>query len=172
FAGEMNETRIWSLPRTQGQIQEGMRRQMTSAPGLVARFGLTEGTGTLVADTAGSPANHGTLVGGSWTDGYPFTNKPAVLDTTCDNVDDDCDGTVDDDLGTVTCGIGACAVTVPACVNGQFQGCSAGSPAVETCDNLDNDCDGAVDEDLGVVTCGTGACATTVTACVNGAAGA
>jgi hypothetical protein len=166
FAGEMNETRIWSVARTAAQIQDGMRRQILSAPGLVGRWGLTEGTGTAIADTAGSPAHDGTLVLGTWTDGYPFTSKPVVTDATCDNVDDDCDGQADEDLGTVTCGVGACQLTTPACVNGQLQSCSAGTPAPETCDNLDNDCDGATDEDLGVVSCGVGA-----PACVNGAAG-
>jgi len=171
FAGEMNETRIWNVARTAAEIQDGMRRQILSAPGLVGRWGLTEGTGTTIADTAGSPAHDGTLVLGTWTDGYPFTNKPVVTDVTCDNVDDDCDGQVDEDLGTISCGIGACAATAPACVNGAAGTCTPGTPVAEVCDNLDNDCDGTTDEDLGVVSCGVGACAATAPACVNGTAG-
>ena len=170
FAGEMNEVRIWNVALSATQIQDRMRRQIASAPGLVARWGLTEGTGALAADTAGG-AHDGAFVSGAWADGYPFTNKPVVVDNTCDNVDDDCDGTADEDLGTVTCGVGACQVTTPACINGQLQGCSAGSPVVETCDNIDNDCDGQTDEGLGTISCGVGACAASVAACTAGVAG-
>ncbi|HZN04715.1 MAG TPA: MopE-related protein, partial [Candidatus Polarisedimenticolia bacterium] len=106
-----------------------------------------------------------------WADGYPFTNKPVVSDATCDNVDDDCDGSTDEDLAALNCGVGACHVTTPACLNGQTQSCTPGTPTAEVCDGADNDCDGSPDEDLGVITCGLGACEATVPACVNGAAG-
>jgi hypothetical protein len=72
------------------------------------------------------------------------------------------------DAGTISCGQGACARTVQACVNGQPQTCTPGTPTTETCNGMDDDCDGVVDNGLGTMSCGQGACARTVQACVNG----
>jgi hypothetical protein len=71
-------------------------------------------------------------------------------------------------VGTISCGQGACARTVQACVNGQPQTCTPGTPTSETCNGMDDDCDGVVDNGLGTISCGQGACARTVQACVDG----
>jgi hypothetical protein len=147
FQGEMNEARIWNYARSVADIRASMGAPIPSAPGLVGRWAMTENGGTAIADSAGTPANNGTLVNGTWSDGYPFTDLPVIHDI-CNGIDDDCDGLVDEDAGVVSCGVGACAVSVQACLNGQPQTCAPGTPTAETCDGIDNDCDGQVDEDF------------------------
>ena len=48
FAGSLDEARIWNYARTQAEIQGTMNQQITSGAGLVRRWGLNEGSGTLV----------------------------------------------------------------------------------------------------------------------------
>jgi hypothetical protein len=175
FQGEMNEARIWNYARSGDDIKAAMTQQMPSAPGLVGRWAMTENAGSMVADTAGTPANNGTLVNGSWTDGFPFLDQPVITDT-CNGIDDDCDGQTDEDAGPpLSCGVGACAATTPACVNGQPQSCTPGTPSPEICDGIDNDCNGQVDEGFAIGSAcsnGLGACqASGVTVCAPGGAG-
>ncbi|MGH9796533.1 MAG: putative metal-binding motif-containing protein, partial [Candidatus Polarisedimenticolia bacterium] len=63
----------------------------------------------------------------------------------CNGRDDDCDGAIDD-LGQTTCGLGACQRSVPACLDGQPQTCTPGTPGTESCNGADDDCDGTTDE--------------------------
>jgi hypothetical protein len=62
FQGVLDEVRVWSGARSLEQIQTTMNSELTSGPGLVARWGFSEGTGTTVADSMATPAN-GTVVG-------------------------------------------------------------------------------------------------------------
>ena len=73
FDGVMDEARIWNVARTSGQLGSGMSQEISSATGLIARWGMNEGAGTSVANSiAGSPA--GTTSGGpAWVAGSPFT---------------------------------------------------------------------------------------------------
>jgi hypothetical protein len=175
FEGEMNEARLWNYARGAADIKGSMGVPIPSAPGLVGRWALNENAGSVIGDTAGSPANDGTLVRGTWVSGYPFTDKPVIVDI-CNGIDDDCDGQVDEDAGPpLSCGVGACAATTPACVNGQPQVCTPGTPTPEICDGIDNNCDGRVDEGFALgaaCTSGVGACqAAGVTVCAPGGAG-
>jgi hypothetical protein len=65
FDGRLDEARIWNYARPAQQIKDGMRQPITSAPGLVARWSLNEGSGTTVHDSAGKAIN-GTISGTSW----------------------------------------------------------------------------------------------------------
>ena len=56
FQGVIDEARIWNVARTQAQIQASKDLEITSAPGLIGRWGLNEGAGTL-ASTCPSPAH-------------------------------------------------------------------------------------------------------------------
>ncbi len=77
FAGLMDEVRIWDYARSQAEIQASLNTEITSAPGLVGRWGLNDATGTTAANSA-RPAIPGTLVGTPvWSASYPFP-----LDTT------------------------------------------------------------------------------------------
>ena len=76
FNGMIDEARIWSYARSQAEIQATLNQEFASAPGLVARWGLNEGTGgtgTIIADSAGTPQD-GIVAGATfqWTDGAPF----------------------------------------------------------------------------------------------------
>ncbi|MGE5180169.1 MAG: LamG-like jellyroll fold domain-containing protein [Bacteroidota bacterium] len=75
FDGRVDEVRVWSTARTQTQIASTINARLTApATGLVARWGLDEGTGTALHSTAG-PALDGTLSGTGWTwaAGAPFS---------------------------------------------------------------------------------------------------
>jgi hypothetical protein len=61
FSGMLDEARIWNYARSATEIAADHNLQITSAPGLVARWGLREGTGGTVADSTGAPSTTGTL---------------------------------------------------------------------------------------------------------------
>lgn len=80
FAGRLDEVRLWNYARSAEQIAESMHREISSAPGLVARYGLNESSGTTVhnaTDLGGDPL--GTVVGNPmWAAGAPFTSENAA----------------------------------------------------------------------------------------------
>jgi hypothetical protein len=83
FDGVLDEVRIWNYARTQQEIVANMNAEVMSAPGLVARWGLNEGSGTAVTDSTSTPRN-GTIVGSAGTDwnweaGAPFNLPPLNL---------------------------------------------------------------------------------------------
>src|SRR6266516_5121978 len=61
FDGVIDEARIWDHALTQAEIQANMPLELTTGNGLVARWGLNEGAGTVVNDTIASPANGSVL---------------------------------------------------------------------------------------------------------------
>ncbi|MGC4074816.1 MAG: Ig-like domain-containing protein [Nibricoccus sp.] len=72
FFGRMDEVRIWNYARTQTEIQQAINSEIPAASGLVARWAMSEGSGTVLASST-SGALNGTLVNGpSWTTGAPF----------------------------------------------------------------------------------------------------
>ncbi|MBL0273815.1 MAG: DNRLRE domain-containing protein [Chitinophagaceae bacterium] len=75
FAGVIDEARIWNYERAEAQIQSTINSQITTPQtGLLARWGLNDGTGTIVHANAGTTVN-GTITGAgySWvTPGAPF----------------------------------------------------------------------------------------------------
>jgi hypothetical protein len=82
FDGAVDEVRIWSVARSQAQIQGSMTSEITPpTAGLVARWGLNEDSGTTVASTAGTTLN-GTITGSNWAwaAGSSFTPPPAPAD--------------------------------------------------------------------------------------------
>ncbi len=75
FRGVLDEVRIWNYARTAQEIAANKNAQITSAPGLLARWGLNEGSGTVAGSSAGVTVN-GTLVNGpTWVAGFD-TNAP------------------------------------------------------------------------------------------------
>lgn len=67
FNGIIDEVRIWNSAKTQNQIISTLNSAITgTASGLVARWGLNEGTGTSVASSAGVAIN-GTITGANWS---------------------------------------------------------------------------------------------------------
>ena len=70
FNGVLDEVRIWNVARSQAQIQATMDQELTSGTGLIARYGLNEGTGTAVNNTAA-----GALTGTNGTRPSPGTRR-------------------------------------------------------------------------------------------------
>ena len=81
FDGVLDEVRVWDHALTGTQIVTSMTEELTSGPGLVARWGLNEGSGTTVGDSIANPAN-GTIMGTgySWVTGAPFNVSSAPDD--------------------------------------------------------------------------------------------
>lgn len=69
FNGMIDEIRIWSIPRSQSEIQEYMNKQLSGTEvGLVGYWQFDEGSGNTAFDKTMNE-NHGTLNGGvQWTD--------------------------------------------------------------------------------------------------------
>ena len=85
FKGRIDEARVWNVARSSAQIGQSMNQELAGPqPGLLARFGLDEGSGTTADNAAGSP--DGVLrpsgSGPTWVAGYGFgqpdTTPPAT----------------------------------------------------------------------------------------------
>jgi acid phosphatase type 7 len=81
FAGLLDEVRIWNYARSASQIVSSTNLQITAAPGLVGRWSLDEGTGTVAHDSSGSGINGTLLNGPTWAAGFPFVFAPTVAIT-------------------------------------------------------------------------------------------
>ena len=88
FAGILDEVRIWNVARSGAQIAADRFNELTSGTGLVARWGLTEGTGTTTTDSVSSIV--GTLTSGpTWTrsNNWFGTNVACDDDVFCNGAD-------------------------------------------------------------------------------------
>lgn len=67
FQGDLDEARLWSVARTEPEIQAGQATEILASSGLVARWGLNEATGGFAGcSVVGGPI--GVLTGGpEWT---------------------------------------------------------------------------------------------------------
>ncbi|MEP7378988.1 MAG: LamG-like jellyroll fold domain-containing protein, partial [Chloroflexota bacterium] len=72
FNGVIDEARVWNVARSQGQIATARDLQLTSGTGLVARWGLNEGTGNAVANSISGGSAGTALNGPIWVPGAPF----------------------------------------------------------------------------------------------------
>ncbi len=76
FNGTIDEARIWDVVRTGTEIAGSMGAEVSSAAGLIGRWGLNEGFGTVTEDSTASVAA-GTLTNGpAWVAGSPFAHTP------------------------------------------------------------------------------------------------
>ena len=81
FNGVLDEVRIWNVARSQAQIQAARDQELTSGTGLIARYGLNEGTGTAVGNSRRRRAHrHRRQRPDSGSTGFPLpdANPPAA----------------------------------------------------------------------------------------------
>ncbi len=76
FNGVLDEARIWNVARTPAQLGAGMSQEITSAAGLIGRWGMNEGAGATVANSVASGPGGTTSGGPVWVSGSPFTPPP------------------------------------------------------------------------------------------------
>ncbi|WP_460502899.1 LamG-like jellyroll fold domain-containing protein, partial [Hymenobacter agri] len=87
FPGSIDEVRVWSVARTQAQLNTAKGIGLPGGTtGLVAYYRLNEGSGLNTADATGNAANLGTLTNGpTWTtDAAPVMNGSPVTLTVTD----------------------------------------------------------------------------------------
>src|SRR6266540_3402182 len=77
FQGTLDEARIWSVARTQAQIQAARYQELTSGSGLLGRWGMNEGTGTVVGNSVGGGVSGTAVNGPTWVAGFPDAIPPA-----------------------------------------------------------------------------------------------
>jgi hypothetical protein len=90
FQGVVDEARIWSLARTQAQIQAAKDTDIAAPQsGLIGHWGVNEGAGTIANNTFGTAGVTGTLTNGpTWVSGFTAAapNFGVQLDGTNDQV--------------------------------------------------------------------------------------
>ena len=80
FGGFMDEVRIWNVSRSHAEIRQSINSEIATAGGLVARWAMTEGSGSTVTSTA-TAALAGSFGGlPVWTTGASFSGnvKPSI----------------------------------------------------------------------------------------------
>jgi hypothetical protein len=89
FSGVIDEARIWNRALSQGEIAANKNLELTSGSGLIARWGMDEGSGTTIASSVGTFP--GTLTNGpTWVAGFPLPDAtppaaPTGLNATAGN---------------------------------------------------------------------------------------
>ena len=73
FNGALDEVRVWNVARSSTQIASGRGQQLSSGPGLIARWGLNEGSGTQVGNSIAGGSAGIAVAGPTWVPGAPFT---------------------------------------------------------------------------------------------------
>ena len=78
FAGTIDEARIWDHARPEAGIRDSASLELTTASGLLGRWGLNDGAGFTAVNSVGSSPN-GTLTNGpTWVTGSPFRLADAL----------------------------------------------------------------------------------------------
>jgi hypothetical protein len=70
FKGRIDEVRIWNIVRSNVDIYDNHKLQLTSGSGLVARYGFNEGSGTTASNTISSASNGKLVNSPQWVIGY------------------------------------------------------------------------------------------------------
>ncbi len=74
FSGVIDEARIWNRPLSQAEIQANKFSQLLTGDGLIARWGLDEGSGTTINSSVGSFS--GILTNApAWVTGFPIPDS-------------------------------------------------------------------------------------------------
>ena len=129
FDGTVDEARVWSVARTQAEIRATMNAENPFDGALVARWGLDEGAGTTVGDSA-VPAQDGTIVATTfaWVAGAPFDVVP------CEDNSAACDD------GQFCNGGDFCDTALLRCTIHAGDPCVGGSECNDACNEAADDC--------------------------------
>lgn len=80
FKGKLDEVRIWSVVRTQAQIQANKDIELSgNEAGLIAYYKMNEGSGSSITDNKASGTLTGTIYGATYQSGFPITELPVEL---------------------------------------------------------------------------------------------
>ncbi len=160
----VDEVRVWNRALAQAEIQANKNREILGAPGLIGRWGLNEGVGSVVNDST-SPAENGTLAG-SPLPVWISTGLPSIGTDTCE-YPALANGTACNDgslcTQTDSCQGGACIGTNPVTCTAPDQCHDAGvcDPGTGVCSNPEKQ-DGSTCDDGNPCTsgdmCSGGAC--------------
>ncbi len=78
FAGALDEVRVWNYARSVADIAANKNTEILTAAGLLGRWGLNEGSGTVAGNSSGSVIN-GTLTNGPlWVAGFQEAGLPVL----------------------------------------------------------------------------------------------
>ncbi|MBI5946438.1 MAG: hypothetical protein HY864_18910 [Chloroflexi bacterium] len=78
FSGAIDEARVWNRALSLSEIQANRLNELTSGSGLIARWGLNEGTGTTIASSVGSfpgTVRSSTSTLPIWVAGFPMPDS-------------------------------------------------------------------------------------------------
>ena len=81
FAGVVDEARVWNVARSQADITGTKNLEVASSTGLIGRWGLNDGTGTVAANSVTSSPGGTVLNGATWSSYDAFgsdTTPPAA----------------------------------------------------------------------------------------------
>ncbi|HNQ15019.1 MAG TPA: hypothetical protein PKM58_05615, partial [Pyrinomonadaceae bacterium] len=77
FSGVIDEARVWNRALTPAEILSNQYLELTAGTGLIARWGLGEGSGSVAASSVGT--FDGTLTNGpTWVNGFPDNVPPGA----------------------------------------------------------------------------------------------
>src|SRR6266540_2515911 len=83
FQGVLDEARVWKYARTGAQISANRDAEITSAPGLIGRWGMNEGSGTTINDSSGQGIEGALTNGPTWVGGFtpppPGPDQPVLV---------------------------------------------------------------------------------------------
>ena len=78
FNGVLDEARVWNVVRDQAQIVATKDMEVPAASGLIGRWGMNEGLGTLVGDSSGGGNNGAATNGPAWVGGFATATTTAA----------------------------------------------------------------------------------------------
>ncbi|MEO8352862.1 MAG: LamG domain-containing protein, partial [Chthoniobacteraceae bacterium] len=78
FQGVLDEVRIWNYARTAQELAENLDVEITMAPGLLGRWGLNEGSGTIAGDSSGNGVTGAMIDEPAWAPGFQEARIPTI----------------------------------------------------------------------------------------------
>jgi hypothetical protein len=84
FDGMLDEARVWNVARTPTEIRSTKGLEVSSASGLIGRWGMNEGIGNVISDSSGSAVTGTAVAGPTWVSGFPPSPSDPVVNAPTD----------------------------------------------------------------------------------------